>query len=111
MGYSYYYAITSYDTGHTSWPVDLTYKFKATASNKVPPLESSIYANRTVTPFKATIPPIQNTLDRILVVPNPFISRSGLINPTDQDVIQFINIPDPCTISYLLHKRGSCKKD
>jgi hypothetical protein len=98
MGFSYYYAITAYDSGHSAWPVDLAYKFKETGSNKVPPLESSIFANRTVTPFTATIPPIQNTLDKVLIVPNPFISRSGLINPTDQDVIQFINIPNPCTI-------------
>ncbi len=97
VGFSYYYSITSYDTGHAYWPPNLSARFPETNSNRVPPMESSIFANRMTLPFKATIPPT-NELDKILVVPNPFIARSGFLNPRDIDVIQFVNIPSPCTI-------------
>jgi len=97
IGSSYYYAVTAYDTGHISWPVDRAYRFPETGSNKVPPMESSIFANRTTTAFRATIPATKR-MSRILVVPNPFVARSGLINPGDIDVISFVNIPSPCTI-------------
>ncbi|MEA3431681.1 MAG: hypothetical protein U9R01_03250, partial [candidate division WOR-3 bacterium] len=46
-GYGYYYAITSYDTGHACWPPDLSAIFPETGSNKVPPMESSKYPNHT----------------------------------------------------------------
>ena len=97
IGFSYYYSITSYDTGHASWPPNLNARFPETNSNRVPPMESSIFANRMVVPFKATIP-ATSELDKILVVPNPFIARSGFVNPRDVDVIQFVNIPSPCAI-------------
>ena len=97
IGFSYYYSITSYDTGHASWPPNPNARFPETNSNRVPPMESSIFANRMVVPFKATIP-ATSELDKILVVPNPFIARSGFVNPRDVDVIQFVNIPSPCAI-------------
>jgi hypothetical protein len=97
IGSSYYYAMTAYDTGHAAWPVDRSFRFSETGSNRVPPMESSIFANRTTTTFRATIPATKQ-LDKILVVPNPFVARSGLINPGDIDVISFVNIPSPSTI-------------
>lgn len=98
QGNSYYYALTAYDTGHPNWPVNPAARFPDSGnSNRVPALESSLFANRTSTPFKATIPP-QDDLDGILVVPNPFISTSGQVNPTDRDQIQFVNVPSPCVI-------------
>jgi hypothetical protein len=98
QGFSYYYALTAYDTGHDTWPPDPSARFPETGnSNRVPPLESSLFANRTDMAFKATIPAAQ-TLDDVIVVPNPFVARSGFVNPGDTDVIQFTNIPSPSTI-------------
>ncbi len=91
-GEAYYYAVTAYDTGHTAWPPD-----PAAYPGGVPPLETSKYINRTVTPFRAGYG-ASKTLDNILVVPNPFILRSGLTQSADADNIQFRNIPSPCTI-------------
>jgi hypothetical protein len=63
----------------------------------VPPLESSLHANRTRTPFVATLPPSSN-LDEALVVPNPYVIGEGYASPGAEDVIQFVNIPNPCVI-------------
>ena len=90
QGFSYYYALTAYDTGHDTWPIN-------PSVGRVPSLESSLFANRTLEPFAATIP-AASALDDVLVVPNPFIARSGFVNPGDADVIQFVNIPSPATV-------------
>lgn len=98
QGFSYYYALTAYDTGHDSWPLRPAARFPETGNtNRVPPLESSLFANRMEQPFTATVPPAAG-LDEILVVPNPFVARAGFINPQDSDRIQFTNIPSPATI-------------
>lgn len=107
IGQAYYYAVTAYDNGHTTWPPNLVYRFPETGSNQVPPMESSIYAslyarssidqNYVIQPFMATIPAAQNT-NNILVVPNPFVLKSGAVQPSIHSLIQFINVPDPCTI-------------
>ncbi|MFH2050808.1 MAG: hypothetical protein ABIJ12_15345 [bacterium] len=97
-GYGYYYAITSYDTGHVCWPPDISAIFPETGSNIVPTMESSKYPNHTIEPFIAAFSPVNTTLDSILVVPNPFVMRSGFIAPGSKDVISFVNIPSPCTI-------------
>jgi len=97
-GFGYYYSIVGYDTGHASWPIDPTAIFPETGSNKVPPLESSKWPNHTTEPFMTTFSAVNGTLDSVLVVPNPFIARSGFIIPGQQDYIQFVNIPSPCTI-------------
>ena len=107
IGMSYYYAVTAYDTGHASWPPNPAYRFPETGSNRVPPLETSIYAslysrssldpNYVVTPFRTMIP-AASTMDNILVVPNPFVLQSGSTIPQDYNFIQFINVPSPCTI-------------
>ena len=97
QGNAYYYALTAYDAGHAAWPVNPAARLPETNSNRVPPLESSLYANRTPLAFKATIPPTDALAD-VLVVPNPFVASSGLTNPGVQDQIQFVNIPSPCTI-------------
>ncbi len=76
IGQGYYYSITGYDSDG---------------------LETSIFANRTREPFIATLPPVEG-LDEILVVPNPFVIGEGFSQPGAQDVIQFVNIPNPCTI-------------
>ncbi len=97
VGSSYYYALTAYDTGKASWLVNPGVIFKETGSNKVPALESSIFANRNTYPFVSTFVPPDN-LDKVLVVPNPFIIGAGSSQPGAGDVIQFVNIPNPCTI-------------
>jgi hypothetical protein len=98
QGFSYYYSLTAYDTGHDSWPVNPNARFPESGNtNRVPSLESSIYANRTIEPFRSTIPATDD-LAGVLVVPNPFVARSGFINPGDADVIQFVNIPSPATL-------------
>jgi hypothetical protein len=76
IGQGYYYSITSYDNDG---------------------LETSIFANRLQQPFVATLPPVE-TLDEVLVVPNPFVIGEGFSQPGVQDKIQFVNIPNPCTI-------------
>lgn len=76
IGQSYYYALTSIDSDN---------------------LETSIFANRLKTPFVATLPPKDN-LDDILVVPNPFVIGKGFSQPGITDKIQFVNLPNPCTI-------------
>jgi hypothetical protein len=93
LGYGYYYAVTSYDTGHDSWVVD--------PSVSVPPMESSLYANRTQKPFYSTLVPVKETkgaLDKVVVVPNPFYVNSGFERGGDVKNIQFVNLPSPCTI-------------
>lgn len=97
IGQGYYYALTAFDTGKDSWPINPSAVFPGTNSNKVPPLESSIFANRTKMPFVATIPPKQD-LNDVLVVPNPFVIGSGYSQPGARDNIRFVNIPNPCTI-------------
>jgi len=76
IGQAYYYAITGIDSDN---------------------LESSLFANRLNNPFIATLPPKDN-LDEILVVPNPFVIGKGFSQPGVKDKIQFVNIPNPCTI-------------
>ncbi len=97
IGTNYYYALTAFDTGKVSWSVNPSAIFPETNSNKVPPLESSIFANRMVYPFVATFPP-ESSVDNVIVVPNPFVIREGFSQPGEGDVIQFVNIPNPCTI-------------
>ncbi|MBM4162084.1 MAG: hypothetical protein FJ217_13435 [Ignavibacteria bacterium] len=97
IGTSYYYAVTAFDTGKVSWPVNPSSIFPETRSTRVPALESSIFANRTTTPFKATIPPLLTT-NEILVVPNPYVIGEGFSQPGETDQIQFVNLPNPCTI-------------
>lgn len=98
VGFGYYYAVSAFDTGHDHWPPDPEAVFPETNSNRVPSLESSFYPNHTVTPFVATFSPVNTTLDQVLVLPNPFLMRSGFITPGAQDVISFMNVPSPCTI-------------
>lgn len=97
VGTGYYYAVTAYDTGKASWPINPAAVFPETGNNRVPPLESSIFANRTTAPFKMTLPS-SASLDRILVVPNPYVIGEGFSQPTQGDEIQFVNIPNPATI-------------
>ena len=89
-GQGYYYALTSYDTGHNSWPPD-------PGAGRVRSLESSLHANRRMEPFY-TGPPPREDFPSVRVVPNPFVMESGYTMPRDQDVIQFVNIPGNCTI-------------
>ncbi len=90
IGKGYYYALTAFNKGRAIW------KGVQTLTN-VPPMETSIFANRTTTPFVATLPPTQS-LDQVLVVPNPFVIGAGFSQPGVEDKIQFVNIPNPCTI-------------
>jgi hypothetical protein len=98
IGAQYYYAVTAFDTGRTSWNINPSARFRETGnSNAVPPLESSIFANRMTNSFTATVAPVEN-LDEVLVVPNPFVIGEGFSLPGEDDNIQFVNIPNPCTI-------------
>lgn len=89
----YYYAVTSFDIGDSSRGVE--------------PLESGIRKNLTaVTP---TVQP-QNTLDNVIVVPNPYLGNidytqvgrwegieRGFWTESDRK-IAFFNVPEKCTI-------------
>lgn len=100
VGVAYFYALTAYDTGKASWQVNPSAVFKETGSNKVPPLESSIFANKKVIPFTTTFKPAQY-LDNVVVVPNPFVIGDKYAVPGAEgsdDIIQFVNVPNPCTI-------------
>ncbi|HEX2963153.1 MAG TPA: hypothetical protein VHO43_15245 [Ignavibacteriales bacterium] len=97
IGTRYYYALTAFDSGRTSWNINPAAIYPGTHSSQVPPLESSIYANRSLYPFVATLAP-PKTLDNVLVVPNPFVIGEGSSQPGDADLIQFVNIPNPCII-------------
>ncbi|MDY0080075.1 MAG: hypothetical protein GX452_09130 [Ignavibacteriales bacterium] len=97
IGLAYYYSIVSYDTGRASWSVNPTARIPETNSNRVPPLESSIFANRTLTPFLATLKAKDNP-NEVLVVPNPFVIGEGFSRPGDSDQIQFVNVPNPSSI-------------
>ncbi|NWF50227.1 MAG: T9SS type A sorting domain-containing protein [Ignavibacteriaceae bacterium] len=90
IGDGYYYAITSFDTAKATWTGIQTI-------TNVPALETSLFANRTSLPFIATLAPKSN-LDNVLVVPNPFVIEQGFSRPGAGDIIQFANIPNPCTI-------------
>lgn len=90
LGYGFYYSLTSYDTGHPAWAINPAYA--------VPPLESSIFANRSRQPFYTTLQPTKLALDRVAVVPNPFYRNSGFQTAGDEKVIQFVNLAEECTI-------------
>ena len=90
IGKGYYYALTAFNSGRSTWRGVQTV-------NNVPPMETSVFANRTSLPFVATLPPTKS-VDNILVVPNPFVIGAGFSQPGAGDKIQFVNIPNPCTI-------------
>ncbi|MCI0515144.1 hypothetical protein L0128_18170 [candidate division KSB1 bacterium] len=90
LGYGFYYSVTSYDLGHASWSVD--------ASVAVPPLESSIFANRQAAPFYTTLQASESILEHVTVVPNPFYRSSGFQLAGDVKLIQFVNLSRECTI-------------
>jgi hypothetical protein len=100
LGSGYYYSITSYDKGHSDWPI-------TAVKDSVPPLESSIYASLyakssldqsiIVRPYRATIPSSLST-DSILVVPNPFVLASGSLVPDEASIIKFVHVPSPAVL-------------
>ena len=90
IGAGYYYAVTAHNAPRASWTGVQTIA-------NVPAMETSIFANRTAKPFVATLPPSQAVND-VLVVPNPFVIGSGRSVPGSGDNLQFVNIPNPCTI-------------
>lgn len=96
-GDSYYYAVTAYDSARTTWNINPTVNNPLSGNKSVPSLESSIFANRTVKKFTTTFAPSTN-LENVLVVPNPFVIGEGSSVPGEADRIQFVNIPNPCTI-------------
>jgi hypothetical protein len=93
IGAGYYYAVTAHNTVRASWNGDPS----QTPLINVPPMETSIFANRTARPFVATLPPVP-AVDNVLVVPNPFVIGSGRSQPGAGDELQFVNLPNPCTI-------------
>lgn len=100
IGTAYYYSITAFDTGRTTWNIDPTVNIPETRSRRVPALESSVFANRQTVPFVTTFAPAK-TVEEVIVVPNPFVlgdKYSALGSAGTQDNIQFVKIPNPCTI-------------
>lgn len=108
IGWSYYYALSASDGGHATWPPnpqaiqDYPDVFPGGA---VPPLQSNLQASlnwsiNNVTRWQAfrTQRAPGNTIDEVVVFPNPFVMRAGFVNPTDQDGIHFANIPADCEI-------------
>jgi hypothetical protein len=90
LGIGYYYAVTSYDTGHNSpWPGD-------PSVTKVDALESGL-VNQNTEPVYAMAKPSDN-LEDIRVYPNPFRQHSQLRSPGEQYRIEFVNVPAKCTI-------------
>ncbi len=88
LGFGYSYAVTSYDEGHASWIVN---------GDPVPPLESSIFCNRKG-PVNTTLRPTESTVEEVVVVPNPFYRQSGFLEPGAQKDIQFVGVPENCTL-------------
>jgi hypothetical protein len=89
----YYYALTAFDTGRSSWSVNPSAIHPDSRSTRVLPCESSIFANRVPSsgdpsPFRATLEASANAKD-VLMVPNPSTLSQG---------VQFVNLPNPCTI-------------
>lgn len=89
LGYSYYYSITSFDTGHDSWVVN---------GDPVVSLESSLFSNRKG-PFSTTLRPTDGSVDQVTVVPNPFYRSSVAtgVTGTERDIL-FLNLPAKCTL-------------
>ncbi|MBN2354818.1 T9SS type A sorting domain-containing protein, partial [candidate division KSB1 bacterium] len=90
LGYGFYYSVTAYDGGHDAWAID--------PAVNVPPLESSLFANRTRTAFYTTLTPSESDLEKVTVVPNPFYRSSGFQLAGDVKLIQFVNLSQTCTI-------------
>ncbi len=90
LGYGFYYSVTAYDRGHEQWAID--------PAVSVPPLESSIFANRSRSAFYTTLTPTEKSLDKVTVVPNPFYRSSGFQLAGDIKLIQFVNLSQTCTI-------------
>ncbi|MCB9070679.1 MAG: hypothetical protein H6629_23125 [Calditrichae bacterium] len=101
LGFGYYYAVTSFDTGHDAWAIN--------PAVAVPPLESSIFANRSKTSFQTTLSPSQSDISNVQVVPNPFYRSSGFSEPGRERDIQFVFLPQRCTIR-ILTVRGDLVK-
>jgi hypothetical protein len=100
VGTPYYYAITAFDSGRAAWNIDPAVNIPETKSKRVPPLESSIFANRMQTrPFITTFAP-KSTIEDVVVVPNPFVlgDKYSQISASGDSYIQFVNVPNPCTI-------------
>ncbi len=90
LGHGFYYSVTAYDNGHASWAID--------SDVEVPPLESSIFANRSKTVYYTTLSPTKSSLNDVAVVPNPFYRSSGFQLAGDVKLIQFVNLSYECTI-------------
>jgi hypothetical protein len=91
LGFGYHYSVTAYDNGDPSWDVD--------TQVSIPPLESSVFANRTKGgAFLTTLKSQERTLDEISVVPNPFYRNSGLQMQGSENFIFFVNLSKKCTI-------------
>jgi len=90
-GMIYTYAVTSFDQGDTLLGVDR--------------LENNIGRGRTTTKVYMANSPAANGMDRIKVVPNPFMGSSRFNNPNPIETnpwvnrVRFINLPSDATIT------------
>lgn len=107
IGFSYFYALSSADGGHDTWPPRpeaIAEYPRIFIGGKVPQQQSNLWAsldypstNTKWVAFRTYRTP-GASLSEIRVFPNPFVMRAGFINPTDQDGIHFANIPAQCKI-------------
>jgi len=121
IGWSYFYALSSADTGHDTWPprpqalTEYQYLSHTAGTDNpkpglfpdgtVPIMQSNLQASldwsiNTVSKWQAfrTQRAPGESIDEVVVFPNPFVMRAGFVNPTDQDGIHFANIPADCEI-------------
>jgi hypothetical protein len=90
LGIGYYYAVTSYDTGHNApWPAD-------PSMATVGALESGLVNQNTEPVYPMAKP--SNNLDDVRVYPNPFRQHSQLRGPGEEYRMEFVNVPSKCTI-------------
>ena len=107
IGFSYYYALSTSDAGHDTWPPRpeaLTEYPNLFPMGHVPPMQSSIQSSLNYhldiskwSSFRTQRNPGVSVAD-IRVFPNPFVMRAGFINPGEEDGIHFVNIPADCVI-------------
>lgn len=101
LGFLYYYAVSSFDTGHSNWPLDAAAWTAFNNGNAaVPALESikTLYKSGGFPqPFTTKRAP-GSALTDVRVYPNPFVKSSGFETRGAGDIINFANVPGVCTI-------------
>ncbi len=106
-----------YSPAQSPIPVTVGIMFRAPDSGSVLPTQGDVYVAKTTKPFadgdvyefssrgvRFDVPTAQGALDRIYVVPNPYVAYSTLESPSTIPTsrgdrrVQFRNLPPQCTI-------------